>query len=195
MRRVEDRLTFPHDRVHVKDIPGDEPLDQVKRPTIAERLDRGPELVLTLETVDPDGRGVRPRLQHPGRRHPFGKPPNRGVIHDMDEIGDEDAVIARADAHRQLVAEVAGGRLAHAGHAQVLAQQGRGLDVEVVERDDAVERPRARQMADAFQQILPRDVARDVKGLVDRLARPVGILQGVDGEQQDACSPDACTRE
>ena len=57
-----------------------------------------------------------------------------------DEVGHEDALVPRAHAHRQLVAEIARGGLAHAGHAQVLAQQRRRLDVEVVERDDAIER-------------------------------------------------------
>ena len=75
-----------------------------------------------------------------GRRHALGKPVDRVVVHDVHEIGNEDALVAGLDAHRELVAEVPRRRLAHARHPQVLAQQRRHLDVEVVERDDAVER-------------------------------------------------------
>ena len=90
-----------------------------------------------------------------------------------------------AGAHRQLVPEIARGGLPHAGNAQVLAEQRRRLDVEVVERDDAIERAGAGQVADALQQVVARDVAGDVEELVDRLTWPVGLLQRIDGQQQN----------
>ena len=72
----------------------------------------------------------------------------RFVIDDVHEFRAGDAGGARARAHRQLVAKAARGGLAHARHVQVLAQHRRRLDVEVVERDDAIERSvRARNAA------------------------------------------------
>ena len=112
----------------------------------------------------------------------------RGVVEDVDELGDEDAGVPRADAHRQLVAEIPRGRLAHAGDAQVLAQEGRGLDVEVVEGDDAIEAFGAGQVADALDEVVGRRALAHVEDVVDGLARPVGRGQRIEREQQDAAA-------
>ena len=46
--------------------------------------------------------------------------------------------------------------------------------------------PRARDVADALQQVLAADVARHEEELLDRLARPLGIPQLVGGQQEHA---------
>ena len=139
-----------------------------------------------FEPLDADRRGRRARLQHVRAGHLLGELRDPAVVQDVNEVGHEDAGVARLHAHGELVAKVAGRRLAHAGDPQVLAQQGRRLDVEVVERHDAIDLPRARDVADALQQVLAPDVARDVEELLDRLARPLRIAQLVGRQQQHA---------
>jgi hypothetical protein len=102
----------------------------------------------------------------------------------VHEIGHEDAGVPRLDTHGELVPKVPRRRLAHAGDPEVLAQQCRRLDVEVIERDDAVDLTRAGDVADALQQVVPPDVARQEEELLDSLARPLGIPQRF-GRQQE----------
>ena len=142
VRGVEDDVALPDQRVDVEDIAFDEALEQVERAPVAERVERRPQLLDPLDAGDADGRRVRARLEHPGAGHAFGKPAHLVVVHRVDELGHEHALVPRLDAHRQLVAEIPRRRLAHPGDPQVLAQQRRRLDVEVVERDDAVDHAR-----------------------------------------------------
>ena len=111
---------------------------------------------------------------------------NPAVVQHVDEVGHQDVGVPRLHAHGQLVAEIPGRRLPHAGDPEVLAQQGRGLHVEVVERHDAIHLPGPGDVADALQQVIPRDVARDEEELLDGLARPLGIPQLVGGQQEHA---------
>ena len=93
-----------------------------------------------------------------------------------------DAALTRAHAHRQLVAEVAGGRLAHAGHAQVLAQRRGLLQVEVVERHHAVDGDPPGQMAGAEDEVVEPPllvVVVNEEDIVQTLARPVGVAQAL----------------
>src|SRR4029079_92544 len=85
-----------------------------------------------------------------------------------------------------LVSEIPGGGLPHPRNAQVFAKVGGRFDVEVVERHDAIDLSRPRNVADAFHEVVAPDVAGDVEELTDRLTRPVGVTEGVRGEQQDA---------
>ena len=93
--------------------------------------------------------------------------------------------LARAHAHRQLVAKRARGRFAHARHVQVLAQHRGELDVEVVERDDPIDTLGPRQEGGALADVLERHVAAHVEELVDRLAGPVRVAQLLFGQEQD----------
>ena len=79
-------------------------------------------------------------------------------------------------------------RLAHAGHAEVLAQHRGGLDVEIVERDDAIEPLGAREVRGAGADVLRGHVAANVVEGVDGVARPVGVAQLLLGEEQDPAS-------
>ena len=88
--------------------------------------------------------------------------------------------------HRQLVAEVARGRLAHPRHPEVLAQRRRLLEIEVVERDDAIERHAARQMAGPEDQIVelpPLVVVLHEEDVVEAVARPLGVAQALGRHQ------------
>ena len=101
-----------------------------------------PQLVLAVDLADADRARLMPRLQEPGRRHAPAELAHALVVEHVDERRHRQPIVLRLDAHRQLVAKVPRRRLAHARHAQVLAQR-RGLfEIEVVERDDAVDRRR-----------------------------------------------------
>ena len=139
--------------------------------------------------LDADGARLESRLQHPGRRHRGTECANRRLIEHVYEGRHAHAIFLGAHPHRQLVAEVAGGGLAHTGHAQVLAQ-GRGLfEVEVVERHDAVDGHAARQVAGAENQVVERPLLLVVvheEDVVETLVRPVGVAQALGRDQVDA---------
>ena len=103
-------------------------------------------------------------------------------------VGHEQPGGARPDAHGELVAEIARGGLAHARRPQVLAQQRRRLDVEIVEGDDAIDRLGAREVAHALDEVVGRRALPDVEDVVDRLARPGGAGQRIDRDEQDAAT-------
>ena len=183
----EEDLALVHDGIDVEDVAGDEALQQVIRLLVAQALDNGPEFVLGMHFADADGAGHRPRLQHPRRRYAIEERRKLSVIQHVDEVGHVQPRLGGAHAHGQLVAEVARGGLAHAGDAQVLADHGGQFDIEIVERHDAVEHARARQIADGVAHVdwVPLSAAiRQVEDLVDRLHRPVRfMLQAFGGDQ------------
>ncbi len=106
----------------------------------------------------------------------------------MDEGRDVDAAIARPRAHGELVAEVACSGFAHTGDAQVLAQERDDLDVEVVERRDAAEVTRAREVADRVDHGATVGKRGHGEDLVDAVARPGLGEQGLEREQDDVAS-------
>ena len=110
------------------------------------------------------------------------------AVERVNEVGDEYAAFARLQAHRQLVAEVARRRVAHAGQAQVLAQGCGGLNVEVVERHDAINLARAREVADGARERVEREVGGHVEEFVNRLARPVGVPKLCARDEHDAAA-------
>ena len=110
------------------------------------------------------------------------------MIHDRHEIRHAHVAIERAHAHGQLVAEIAHGGQAHAGDAQMLAQRGGGLHVVFVERDDAVELVRARQMGDRLHDVGEGNFCGKVEGIVEAFARPVGVAQFFRGQQNHAAA-------
>ena len=105
----------------------------------------------------------------------------------MNELGYSQPFIAGLGAHGQLIAKVSRRAVAHAGHAQVLAQGRRRLHVEVVERNDAVDLLGARHVADAQQHVLHLPLllhVRDVEGLVNAVLWPRLVGDAVRGQQQ-----------
>jgi len=106
----------------------------------------------------------------------------------VHEVRNQDAEVARLHPLGELVAEIPGGRLAHARYPQVLAQQRGGLDVKIVEGDDPVDAVSPSDVADALQQVFAADRPRHVEGFVDDLAGPVGIAEGVRRQQQHAAA-------
>ena len=107
------------------------------------------------------------------------------VVEDGGELGDGNAALPGADTHGQLVAEVAGERFAHAGQTHVFAQQRSHFEIELVERDDAVESVFSREIADGVQNLLRSEVLRHGDEPGDGLTWPVGVLELVDREQDN----------
>ena len=108
------------------------------------------------------------------------------IIQNMDEVRHRQALIARLGPHGELVAEVACRSVAHAGHAQMLAQSCSRLHVEVVERNDAIDVLRSRHVADAKQHVVDLPLlidVGDIEDLVDAVARPILIGKAVRREQ------------
>ena len=95
----------------------------------------------------------------------------------MDELRHENAGVVRLDAHGELVAEVTRRGLAHARHAQVLAQHGGGLLIEFIHRHDAMNFARAGEIADAFQHVVAAMLVRHEIDFVNGLARPFGVAE------------------
>jgi hypothetical protein len=89
-----------------------------------------------------------------------------------------------AHAHRELVAEAARNRDAHAGNLQVFAQHRGRFDVEVVECDDSIEAFGAGQVCGARSDVVLRHAAADVVELVDRVSRPVAVAELLLGQEQ-----------
>ena len=104
----------------------------------------------------------------------------------MDELRAPDPRAAGAEAHRELVPERPRRRLAHAGDVQVFAQHRGRLDVEVVERHDAIEMFSAGEMGRARPDVLVGHLAADVVEPVDGVAGPVGVAEFFFGEEQHA---------
>ena len=170
------------------DVSGNELLEDVVGLRVAEPFECSPELVVRCELADANRRGLRPRLQDPGRRNPLRPIGNRLMVESVDEVRAGDAGGTRAGSHRELVAKSARPGLAHPGHAKILAQHRGGLDVEIVERDDPVEPLGTGEIGGAVAYLRLRHVAPDVVEPIDRVPRPVRVAQLFVGQKQDAAS-------
>src|SRR2546428_12556989 len=92
-----------------------------------------------MNLLHADPAGLRAGLEQPGVGNPGHEFAEIVVIEDVDEFGDEDASFAGPRAHGQLVAKIPDGGEAHAGNAEMLAEGGDILHVELIERDDAID--------------------------------------------------------
>ena len=122
---------------------------------------------------------MAPAIDRGFSTHGAGTRSINAAMQHVDEIGHVQPRLGGPHAHGQLVAEIARGGLAHAGNAQVLAQHGGQFDIEIVERDDAVEDACTRQVADGVAQVDRVPAAarfRQVEDLVDGVHRPVGLV-------------------
>ena len=61
--------------------------------------------------------------------------------------------VERLHAHGQLIAKIAHGSQSHTGDAQVLAQSRGGFHVVFIERHDAIQLVRAREMGDGLHDV------------------------------------------
>jgi ferrochelatase len=117
------------------------------------------------------------------------------VIQNVNERRNRQSAVLRARTHRELVAEVTRGRVAHAGDAQVLAEERNEFDVEVVERRDAIELTRAREIAHGVDHGLAIAERRHREHLVDVFARPRFIEQRLGSEEHHVAPFALCTLE
>ena len=169
------RLALPHDRVDVVDVARRRTA-RSGRTTVDRRAPRSP--ATDRRRCSMRSRWRRPPTAASASRAAGTSPRTRAIrrrSRTWTKSGTRMPAFARPDAHRELVAEVARGRLAHAGDAQVLAQR---AAVSTSKSSSATMRSSARVRArwlTPFSRSSRGDVARDVEELVDRLARPVGI--------------------
>src|SRR2546429_3174911 len=162
---------------------------QEVRLTVTEFFYRVPEFIGRVESPDACGRSLKAWLQEPGRRDALHVVAQSCVVENVYKIRDEDAALAGAQTHRQFVAEVACACLAHARNSQVFAQGRRSFKIEIVERNDAVNRLCACQEADASDNVVALPFLVDVrnqKNLVNAFTRPVGVSDAFGSEQQHA---------
>src|SRR5437667_3764060 len=141
-----------------------------------------------MNLLHADAGGLRTRLEQPrvgNAGHEFAK---TAVIEDVDEFGDEDAGFTGAGAHGQLISKVAHGGEAHAGNAEMLAEGGNILHVEFIERDDAIDVPRAGRVADGVNQALQRKLFRHGEDFVDAFERPTGVAKFFNGQEKNAAA-------
>src|SRR5258708_15961535 len=97
----------------MKDFGGDEALEQVVRLEIAERVEDGPERVGGFDFANADGGGVGARLQEPGAGNVPKEAADVVVVEDGGELRNGNPALPGADAHCELVAEVAAGWVGH----------------------------------------------------------------------------------
>jgi hypothetical protein len=142
---------------------------------VSELVDGAPDVVRQRELLDANRRCGQARLEHPWWRHAVEELPNAVAIENRYEIGNENSALAGLHPHRELVAKIAHRCLAHAGNAQMLAQRRRHLEVELVERDDAVDRFPAREIADGVEDVVAQPQVGHEEALVDAVHRPGGV--------------------
>ena len=169
----------------MKDFAGHEALEQVVGLEIAELVENGPECVGSFDFANADCGGVGARLEQPGAGDVTEEAADVVVVEDSGELRDGDAALTGADTHGELVAEVAGEGFAHAGKTHVFAQQRSHFEVELIESDDAVESGFASEVADGVQDLLGSEVLWHGDEFGDGFARPIGVLELVDGEEND----------
>jgi hypothetical protein len=142
-----------YDAVDVENAARNEALDQEIGLRITEGFEDRPELIGLVELSNPDRPRHRARLERP-RRGDCGKEASQPrAIEDVKERRDAEAGIRRRLPHGKLVAEAARRSLTHPRDAQMLAQHGAYLAVEIVERTDAIEDARARQVGDGIAHV------------------------------------------
>ena len=123
------------------DVAGNELLEHVVGLRVAERVNRSPELVVRCELADANRRGLRSRLQHPGRS---GTARVQSLsLAWLQQRGRIRGRVCRLPARGVRIASLSRNPRAVVwpipGTPQVLAQHRGRLDVEIVERDDPLE--------------------------------------------------------
>ena len=129
-----------------------------------------------------------PRLEEPRAGYAIEERADAIVVEDRNEIRNEQPALLGLHAHRELVAEEAHGTLAHSGHAHVLAERRRHFEIELVQRDDSVDRFGTSEPAHAVDHVITARQIGDEQQLVDTVARPLQITQRFSGNQQHACA-------
>ena len=95
-RNGETHSPFEHDGVHMEHVSGDELLEKILRARVAQGVDGAPQILSGIQLANPDRGGLRPRLQHPRRRHAGCPLVDRLIVEDVHEVGAADAGVARA---------------------------------------------------------------------------------------------------
>jgi len=113
------------------------------------------------------------------------------VVQQPDKIRHWQSREFRARAHCQLVAEVARRRLSHSRNSHVFAQSRSSLEIEIVQRHDAIDAAIARQMTHRQNRVVQVPLlvyVRHVEDFVDALRRPVRGFHQAFGRKQEHCS-------
>ena len=178
----EDHLAFAHNRVDVKDVAGHELFQQEVALAVAQIVECAPQLVRLVDLADTQRRSLRARLEQPRPWHVIHVGTQFVVVQDAAELGNQKAGLLRANAHGQLVAIVGGSCDAHAADAHVFANLRAGLEIELVQGNDAVVAASAGHPGHGVENLLAAQAGRHGDQLLQRLARPGCVAQLVQGE-------------
>ena len=170
------------------DLARNKLLQQKRRLFVPQMFQHGPQLFGGVNLLDPNRRSLLPRLQHPWPRNMLKVVPDVAVIEHGNKIRHAHVTIQRLHAHGQLVAEIAHGGQPHPWYAQVLANSGGGLHVVLVERNNAVDLLRAREVRHGLHDVADGNLSRKKKRVVQALPRPIGIAQFLRRQQDHAAA-------
>src|SRR5258708_7417560 len=87
------------------------------------------------------------------------------TVEDWNEVRYANMAIEGFHSHGKLIAKIAHGSQAHSGYAQMFTQSRGGFHVVLVERDDAVDLLRTREMGDGLHDIGQKDLLRKIESV------------------------------
>src|SRR5713226_3102515 len=143
-----------------------------------------------MNLLHSDAGSLRARLEQPGSRHAPHELTKIVMVQNVDKLGYEHACFLRPRAHCQFVAKITHGREPHAGNSQVFTKRGDVFHVEFVQRDDTVDLPGTRDVADGVDQALQWKPLRHGEDIIEAFEWPLGMAEFFDGQKQDV-APDS----
>ena len=169
------------------DIAWLELLHQKTMPLFAKPVDDVPQILFVVHFFDAHGRGLRTRFNHPRCRDAIRKQVDFIVVEQRRECRNRYPGLLRFHAHGQLVAEIAGGSLAHARNAEFLADGGGLFHIEIIECDHNVNLALPHQprhplydVADVFRGVL---LLLHIENVIERFPWPCRVAQARFGKQ------------
>ncbi len=90
---AEECFAVPGDALDVKDLAGDEALEEVVRLEVAELVEDGPKVAWRFDLADADGGGVGAGLQQPRAGDVVEEVVEVVVVEDAGELGNGDAAL------------------------------------------------------------------------------------------------------
>src|SRR5271168_1958635 len=105
---AKERSPVPGDTFDVKDLAGDEALQEIVRLQVAELVKDRPECVGCFDLANADCRGVGARLQQPWAGNMAQEVAEVVVVEDRGKFWNGNTALPGTDSHREFVTKVAG---------------------------------------------------------------------------------------